>query len=253
METIRKALAVVSPGSMAEDEAPYGSFDVILSTATKDRDGEIIDTGAFNPLPDHIPFDIDHDMTVTSTVGSGRPYYDETGNLRVAGTFASTPLAQQVRTLISEGHVRTTSVTFVSADREEKDGIPHVTRAELINGTFTPVPANRDALVVGVKTIEEKEGRRNSGSDQAMIQQMHDLSVSAGAACEMKHTAPDLTEPEVEEKNVEPELSAAPPAADAADEAAAEEPAAAPPAADAADEAAVPLSRLSLLEATFEL
>ena len=82
----------------ATDAYPHGAFEVVLSAPTLDRDGEVIDSRAFDPLPAHIPFDVDHSMTVTGTVGSGVPYYDESGNLRVKGTFASTPLGQEVRT-----------------------------------------------------------------------------------------------------------------------------------------------------------
>jgi HK97 family phage prohead protease len=143
---VTKAVALVDT---VETEDPNGAFEVILSAATLDRDGEVIDSRAFDPLPDHIPFDIDHGMTVTTTVGSGAPYYADDGTLRVKGTFASTPLAQEVRTLVSEGHVRTTSVTFMAADREpDEKGVNHVKTAELLNGTFTPVPSNRESVVL---------------------------------------------------------------------------------------------------------
>jgi phage head maturation protease len=106
---------------------PNGTFDVILSAPTLDRDGEVIDSRAFDPLPDHIPFDVDHSMTVAGTVGSGTPYYAEDGTLRVKGSFASTPLAQEVRTLVAEGHIRTTSVTFMAATgRPDEKGVQHV-------------------------------------------------------------------------------------------------------------------------------
>jgi hypothetical protein len=84
---VTKAVALVDT---VETDDPNGAFEVILSAATLDRDGEVIDKGAFDPLPDHIPFDIDHGMTVATTVGSGSPYYAEDGTLRVKGTFAST-------------------------------------------------------------------------------------------------------------------------------------------------------------------
>jgi hypothetical protein len=84
---VTKAVALVDT---VETEDPNGAFEVVLSAATLDRDGEVIDSRAFDPLPDHIPFDIDHGMTVTTTVGSGAPYYADDGTLRVKGTFAST-------------------------------------------------------------------------------------------------------------------------------------------------------------------
>ena len=160
-----------------ETENPNGEFLVTLSTPSLDRDGEVIQDGAFNPLPDHITFDIDHGLSTSTTVGSGQPFYED-GKLMVRGTFSSIPRAQEVRTLVNEGHIRTTSVAFRGAVKETKDGVPHITKAELLNGAFVPVPANRDALVVSSKV-----GARNSTADAKTIQAMHDHSVSLGAQC----------------------------------------------------------------------
>jgi hypothetical protein len=186
MDLVKKAVGLVE---MTETDNPNGEFEVILSAATLDRDGEIIDSRAFEPLPDHVPFDIDHGMTVQTTIGSGTPYYAEDGTLRVKGTFASTPLAQEVRTLVNEGHIRTTSVTFMAAERvKDEKSVDHVVRAELLNGTFTPVPSNREAVALSSKAfnavVDEKVGARNSASDATKIQGMHDLAADLGAACE---------------------------------------------------------------------
>jgi HK97 family phage prohead protease len=151
MDLVKKAVGLVDT---VETDSPNGAFEVVLSAATLDRDGEVIDSRAFEPLPDHVPFDIDHGMTVQTTVGSGTPYYAEDGSLRVKGTFASTPLAQEVRTLVAEGHIRTTSVTFMAAERvKDEKSIDHVVKAELLNGTFTPVPSNREAVVLSAKAF----------------------------------------------------------------------------------------------------
>lgn len=136
---------------------PNGEFEVILSTPNLDRDGEVIDSGAFEPLPKHITFDIDHGLSTATTVGSGEPYYED-GVLKVKGTFSSIPRAQEVRTLIAEGHIRTTSVAFMSAKRAMVDGVPHVTSAELLNGAFVPVPSNRESLILSAKS------RRSEGT-----------------------------------------------------------------------------------------
>lgn len=135
--------------------APNGAFEVILSAPTLDRDGEVVDSKIFEPLPEHITFDIDHGMSVATTVASGVPSYDDQGRLIVKGTFSSIPRAQEVRTLVKEGHIRTTSVAFMNAKREEKDGVPHVTSAELLNGAFVPIPANRESVVLSAKSYRE--------------------------------------------------------------------------------------------------
>jgi hypothetical protein len=54
------------------DEEFPGSFEVVLSAPTKDRDGDTLLPEEWKqPLPDHITFDSDHGMSVATTVGSG--------------------------------------------------------------------------------------------------------------------------------------------------------------------------------------
>lgn len=165
------------------EDDQFGSFDVVLSAPTLDRDGEVIDSRAFEPLPEHITFDVDHGMSTSTTVGSGTPFYDDEGNLRVRGTFSSIPRAQEVRTLVREGHIRTTSVAFMSSERADLDGVPHITRAELLNGAFVAIPSNRQAVVLDAKAFEEKSGSRNSSKDLERLQTIHDLAVDNGAVC----------------------------------------------------------------------
>ena len=136
------------------DDDGRGTFEVVLSAPTLDRDGEVIDSGAFEPLPGHITFDIDHGLSVATTVASGVPSYED-GLLIVRGEFSSIPRAQEVRTLVREGHIRSTSVAFMDSKKEVKDGIPHIVKAEILNGAFVPVPSNREAVVIAAKTFRE--------------------------------------------------------------------------------------------------
>jgi len=169
-----KALADIAP---VDDESASGSFRVILSTPTEDRDGEEVLTNEWElPLPDHITFDIDHGMSVASTVGSGVPSIDVQGRLIVDGTYSSIPRAQEVRTLVNEQHIRTVSVAFLRSVIEGADGTRTI-RRELLNGAFVAVPANPEAVVVDSKELDLKEGRRNASSDQERIQQVHDLAL----------------------------------------------------------------------------
>lgn len=130
-----------------------GEFEAILSMPTLDRDGEIIDPYAFAPLPDKITIDVDHGMSVASTVGSGVPYYASDGTLMFRGQFASTARAQEVRTLVKEGHIDRMSVAYRAARYEidPNDGLPHLRSAELLNAAIVPIPANREAAITVAK------------------------------------------------------------------------------------------------------
>ena len=184
----RYALATVKVPDGEPADAFPGSFDVILSTPEVDRDGESVAVGAFDPLPDHITFDVDHGMTTETTVGSGTPRYED-GQLRVAGTWSSLQRAQDVRTLVREGHIKTTSVAYMDAQMEQVDGVPTVTKAELLNGAFVAIPSNRGATVLSAKAYADAVAAagpvlKETKADR--LQQIHDLSVGNGATCSTK-------------------------------------------------------------------
>jgi HK97 family phage prohead protease len=136
----------------AESENPNGEFEVILSAETVDRDGEVIDKGAFEPLPDSIPFHAFHDFH--DPIGRAVPFY-EGGVLKARGTFASTARAQEIRTLVAEGVIGHTSVGFMAATRQDAEDAPHITKGELLEGSFVSVPSNREAAVLMAKGYEQ--------------------------------------------------------------------------------------------------
>ena len=152
---VRKDATITSTGS--DDDFP-GTFEVILSAPTLDRDGDTLMPEDWKtPLPEHITFDIDHGMSVASTVGSGVPEIDEaTGNLIVRGSFSSLPRAQEVRTLVKEGHINRTSVAFMNERQKLKDGKTRNVR-ELLNGAFVAIPSNRDAVILSSKSLDDVE------------------------------------------------------------------------------------------------
>ena len=82
-----------------------GGFVAVASTASVDRDGEVILPGAFNPLPASLPVHINHTANVRDLVARARPYY-EGGRLMIEARFASTSAAQDARTLVTEGILR---------------------------------------------------------------------------------------------------------------------------------------------------
>lgn len=175
--------------SVEDSSNPNGEFYAVLSTASVDRDGEIVDYGAFDPLPAKITIDVDHGLSVATTVGSGVPSYED-DRLVVRGTYSSIPRAQEVRTLVNEGHISTMSVAFLHSERsKDEKGAPHITKADLANATFCAVPVNTDALVLAAKSL--KAGARNSAKDADAIQAIHDGASYLGAACSAKAAGRD--------------------------------------------------------------
>lgn len=181
-----------------DGENVNGEFEVILSAETVDRDGEIIDAKAFEPLPDSIPFHAFHDFH--DPIGRAVPFYD--GDvLKARGVFASTPRAQEIRTLVSEGVIGHTSVGFMAAVRKDAgDDAPHITNGELLEGSFVSVPSNREAAVLMAKEYDAKAGARNARKDSERLQHIHDLAVENGAICAATEEATSAPEaPSVED------------------------------------------------------
>jgi HK97 family phage prohead protease len=166
-----------------DSDSENGEFEVILSMPTLDRDDEVIDAKAFEPLPDSIPFHAFHDFT--QPVGRAAPAYD--GDRLVArGFYASTPDAQLIRAKVAEGVIGHTSVGFMAPKREVVEGKTHIVKAELLEGSFVSVPSNREAAVLAAKSMQAKVGARNSATDLATIQSIHDAAATLGADCESK-------------------------------------------------------------------
>jgi hypothetical protein len=176
----KRAQAVVTPSS---DDDPSGGFDLVLSTSALDREGESISPSSWaQPLPEVIPINANHSADVSDIVGSGRPWIDSDGNLRVRGSFASTPQAQHVRSLVNEGHLRSVSVEFLR--RKSGHGVVN----ELTGGAFVLTPANPEARVLASKGVPswftDLVSKAVAGEDtSAMVRAIHDASVHLGAQC----------------------------------------------------------------------
>jgi hypothetical protein len=120
---------------------------------------------------------------VSDVIGSGQPWIDQDGNLRVKGTFSSSAAAQHLRGLVAEGHVQSVSVEFLR--RKDANGLPV---NELVGGAFVSLPANPEARVIASKAafqagLDAILSGKGFGGDGAMLQAIHDASVHLGADC----------------------------------------------------------------------
>lgn len=194
----RKATEAIASVKDVATENVNGEFEIVMSTDSVDRDGEVIVKGAFDPLPESIPVHAFHDFN--DPIGRAVPSYNDDGQLVGRGFFASTARAQEVRQLVADGVIGHTSVGFMAADREkgEGSGPVQIKTAELLEVSFVSVPSNRDARVLAAKHLfDSKVGSRNSLKDAERLQLAHDLMVENGAACAGKSHAPtDTTAPE---------------------------------------------------------
>jgi HK97 family phage major capsid protein len=156
MQAVTKTVTA-SVRSLADDS---GSFEMVLSTDALDRDGDRIFAYQWRPLPTTIPLKANHSRDVADIVGSGEPYIDADGNLRVTGRFSSSPLAQHVRTLVTEGHVQSVSAEFLHHDDDTN---------ELLAGAFCDIPSNPEARVLAAKS-QSSQGGTIMGSNPRLEQ-----------------------------------------------------------------------------------
>lgn len=172
----RKATEAIATVKDVATENLNGEFEIVMSTDSVDRDGEIIVKGAFDPLPASIPVHAFHDFN--DPIGRAVPAYNGQGQLVGRGFFASTARAQEVRQLVADGVIGHTSVGFMAADREKgENGPTQIKGAELLEVSFVSVPSNRDARVLASKSMYEK------GTKGDRLQSIHDLAVQNGADC----------------------------------------------------------------------
>jgi len=145
-EVYSKAFASIE--SVEEkDYGPNGGFTAVLSTPSEDRDGDELFRDEWKDFQfDRYTLDMDHGMSVAETVGSFVPYFDGE-KMMMDAYFSSIPRAQEVRTLVDEGHIRTVSVAFM-VDKTKKSGTP---RRELLNAGIVAIPSNRDAVILASK------------------------------------------------------------------------------------------------------
>jgi HK97 family phage prohead protease len=144
---MEKRVALFEVKAIEDATDPNGEFEAILSVPTVDRDGEIIDGRAFEPLPAEIPIHKFHDFS--SPVATATPFY-EGDVLKARGTFDPDPESQAIRAKLGRS-IRYMSVGFMAATRSDQEGTPHITKAELLEASFVSVPSNREAAILAVK------------------------------------------------------------------------------------------------------
>ncbi|MCK4609422.1 MAG: HK97 family phage prohead protease [Gammaproteobacteria bacterium] len=134
-----------------------GTFKFVISDETKDRAGEIVrvagwDLTNFNKNGVVL---FAHDYN-SMPVGKATKTYVEGTKLISEGIWAETEKAQTLRKLHEDGFIKTVSVGFIPKEFDEDDG-SIITKAELLEYSVVPVPANPNALTLaqekGIDTV----------------------------------------------------------------------------------------------------
>lgn len=133
-----------------------GEFEVVATTESEDRDGEVILASAWD-FKNYIKNPVvlwGHDW-YSKPVGAVTSIQQIDGKVIVKGVFADTEAGQEIRKLYDSGILRTVSVGFLTRERRG----PVITKAELVELSFIPIPSNTDAMrteqIKALKNIEK--------------------------------------------------------------------------------------------------
>ena len=139
------------------EKATDGGYSFIASTSAVDRQGDSIDQTGWdianfmkNPV---MLWAHDYKSLPVAKVLTINP-----GDTRgTVGTYEfapaeGNPFAAQLKVLVDEGFVNAVSVGFIPMERNGNI----ITKSELLEISFVPVPANQEALLLAAKSLEAK-------------------------------------------------------------------------------------------------
>ena len=190
------------------DDTSTGTFKVIVSTEDRDRQGEVVSMDGWD-----LSFYKTNPVVLWAHDYSGQPIAvcTEIGpevvngkNCLVAsGKFAPTDEGQQLRKLYEGGFLTTTSVGFIPKEFDQETGT--ITKQELLEFSFVPVPANPFAvslsmvkeLGLNLEMMQKKGMTFNITADTKADEkdddeESEDSSDQIGDSCELDDGTPGI-------------------------------------------------------------
>lgn len=151
-----------------------GEFEVVATTSSVDRDGEIllVEGWDFKNYMNNPIVLLGHDWQ-SLPIGAVTHIEQKDGKIIMSGVFAGTPIGQEVRKLYDDGILRTVSVGCLI---KERNG-PVVTKMEMIELSFVAIPSNTDATRADhsksfknlEKMVKEAKKEGNEEEDKEVI------------------------------------------------------------------------------------
>lgn len=144
-----KALIEKATGTSGGDEV----YKIIASTSAVDRQGDVIDQAGWD-LSDFKKNPVvlwAHDYTLPP-IAKAIDIEVIGENLIMSFTFAPTEFAQSIKALVDGGFQNASSVGFIPMERQGNT----ITKAQLLEVSLVPVPANQQALMLAAKSFESK-------------------------------------------------------------------------------------------------
>ena len=198
----------------------------VVTAPTVDRDQDIIDTQSLKlPLKGGglvrvadmtggeqilVPFMIDHSWSVSAQIGSAqKAWVNEAGELVMEFIFSSRDIAQDVFTLIDEGHIDNSfsiTVMYGEDDLEPRSQGYDIYNGEIVEVSLVFKGSNRNARLLEVskkleahmpKTIDELQAAKKE-IDEQIAAQTKDVDTDAEEVTEEEVQAETTETPEAE-------------------------------------------------------
>lgn len=131
-----------------------GTFEVIATNEAVDRDGEVLKVSGWNFenfMKNPILLFGHNYWEMETIIGAVTEVEVVDGNVVARGVFARTAEGQLARQLYEDGILKTVSVGFIPLERQGNV----ITKAELLELSFVPVPSNPQALSL-MKSLEKQ-------------------------------------------------------------------------------------------------
>lgn len=189
---------------------------------TPDSYGDIIKPGAFTETikkreESGHPFPLCFNHDFSQVIGVVDKIEDTEKGPYIEAHFLDTELAQDVRKMLKSGAIYQFSFAYDvlgwenPSEEQRKAGVCNIlTKLDVFEISVVTVPANQNAVVTEVKSVEPetKAGKRNSKKDADVINQIIDLAKSLLDEPEDKPTEDEEkseeAQPEVNEASEEP-------------------------------------------------
>lgn len=174
-----------------------GSYEAIITTATKDRQGEVVlstgmDTTQYmsNPVVlfghDYSSPPVARALSLTTALEgiTARFVFPERG---------VSPKADEIHSLWDAHFLSAVSIGFIPLEWAKDTADPTITKAELLEFSIVPVPANPEALRLMMEqaNVDVKEGRVLSTKNYELVRQCVDSLTALLDASEPKSSSGD--------------------------------------------------------------
>lgn len=212
VEEVKQKIGLLEDTVLKIDDDKDWTFDVIATTADRDRDNEEIkvngwDTKNWMKSPVILA---NHNYTIENIVGKGLKFYTSKGVKRLKGVFSKTnPLGVLARNLYNEGMLKSVSVGFIPLQRNAND-YKIIEKAELLEVSFVAVPCNPNAISLDGKLYDEavqkgliKAVDEEQEEKEEMIEDKVDLKELAADIKEIKSFIKSLADDKAEQDEID--------------------------------------------------